>query len=106
MIIRMMHDANPDPLVRIRKLSSIAIDAQARLLLSSTTAPAVLAKVSQDVIDRAQGKATQVTESRVLTFDMSNMGKIDEGIKAVQERLERIEATRKRLSSPVQVTPS
>lgn len=99
MIIRMQQDSSPDVHARVKKMSSIALDVQTRLLLSQHTPPAILAKLSNDVIDRAEGKATQITETRNFNFDMKDAKKIDEAILATQEKLARIESQQKRLIS-------
>lgn len=101
MIVKMQQDSNPDHNSRLKKMAGIALDAQTRLLLSQTTPAAVLAKVSNDVVDRAHGKATQVTESRVFNFDLKDAKKVDDAIKASEEKLARIEALQKKLSLPV-----
>lgn len=101
LIIRLQHESNPDPQVRIRKMASIALDAQTRLLLSPSTPHSVLAKVSNDVADRAFGKAIQVTENRNLNFDLKDARKLDDSIRATEEKLKRIADMQKKLALPV-----
>lgn len=101
MVVRFQIDVCPDPRSRIKKLAELAVNVQTKLLVDPKTPVAVLAKVSQDVIDRAHGKATQVIESHNLNFDVKDAVQLEKALQASQDKLKRIEDMRKKLSIPV-----
>lgn len=100
MIVRFQHDIAPEPRQRIGKMASIALDVQTRLLLGSAP-DSVKAMVSENVLNRAMGKATQVIETRTLHFDLKDAAAIDNAMKASQEKLKRIEDLQKTLAISV-----
>lgn len=100
-IVRMQSDSSPTPQERVKKMTSIALDVQTRLLLNPSTPPAVRAKVAQDVSDRGMGKAVQSLEIKSLHFDLKDAVAVDRALKASHEKLQRIEDLKKRLSLPV-----
>ena len=101
MVVRFQADASNTPQERVRKMGSIALDVQTRLMLAPGTADAVRAKVAQDVADRAMGKAIQTVETRNLHFDLKDAAAVDKALKASEEKLARIEALKKSLALPV-----
>lgn len=101
LVVRFQSDSNPDLLSRVKKLANVALDVQTRLLLSPNTSDSVKARVANEVIDRAHGRATQVTETRNLNFDLKSADALDKALEAQQAKLTRIEETQKRLAVPV-----
>ena len=105
MIVRFQADGGKPVSQRIKSLAQIAVDVQTRLLLDPATAPTVRAKVAQEVIDRSEGKAIQVTENRNLSFDMKDAAAIDRQMVAQVQKLERIEQMQKKLAISVAASP-
>lgn len=101
MIVRFQHDSNPSLAGRLGKMAGIALDVQLKLLLSETSTDAVKAKVAQEVIDRAHGKAIQITENRNVSFDLKDAVALDQALLASQEKLRRIEEMQKKLAISV-----
>lgn len=102
MIVRFQAEVSSDPAGRIRKMTNMALDVQTRLLLDKKTPATVLAKLSNDLIDRNQGKAIQITENRNMNFEMKDADALDRALSAQNEKLRRIEELQKRLAVPVQ----
>jgi hypothetical protein len=100
MIVRFQHDIAPDPFVRVKKMASIALDVQTRLLLGPAS-DTVKAKVANEVLDRAHGKATQVIETHSMHFDLKDAMQVEKAIAASSEKLRRIEEMQKKLTVPV-----
>ena len=95
-IIRLQTAAFPDPQARVKRMANVALDRMMKLLMHSTS-DATVAKVAGDILDRSMGKATQVVENRNLNVNVTDMASADRALKAQQERLERLEATQKKL---------
>lgn len=97
-VIRLQTALFPDPAVRVKRIANLALDTQLKLLIRSTS-DTTLAKVSQDILDRAGGKATQITENRNLNINVSDGASLDRALKASMERLDRLEETRQKMLS-------
>lgn len=96
-ILRFQMAMFPDPMVRVKRMANLALDTQMKLMTRAGTSDSVLAKVTQDVLDRAMGKATQVVENRNLNVNVTDMQSADRALKAQQERLARLEAVQQKL---------
>lgn len=101
LIVRYQAANNPTIIGRVKKLAQVALDVQTRLLLSADTSDTVKARVAQEVIDRAEGKAIQVTENRNLNFDLKSAEVIDKQMAAQMMKLHNIEQMRKKLAVPI-----
>lgn len=101
MIVRFQADGGKSVVQRVKSLAQIAVDVQTQLLLDPKTAPTIKAKVAQEVIDRAEGKAIQVTENRNLNFDLKDAAAIDRQMVAQMQKLERIEQMQRKLAIDV-----
>jgi len=98
MMLRMQSALFPDPKVRIKRLANTALDTQVRLMLTSKDEK-IRAAVSQNLLDRAEGKATQVIENRNLNVNLNDAVALDRAIVGQQERLAKLEEMAKKLDS-------
>lgn len=96
MIIRLQTALYPDPMQRVKRLGNMALDAQLRILLRSTS-DATVAKVASDMLDRGSGKAVQVVESRNLNVSITDMAAADRAMKTANERLAYLEDQQNKL---------
>lgn len=94
-VIRFQHAAFPDPALRLKKLSNLAIDRLTKILLTGSDTNA--AKVGADFLDRSMGKATQVVENRNLNVQITDMAAADRAIMAAEQRLMRLQETQDKL---------
>lgn len=97
-VIRFQTAMFPDPTARIKRTAHLAIDASMRLLLRGSS-EATIAKVAADLLDRANGKAVQLTENRNLNINISDMAAADRALEAQNERLKRLEETAEKLKA-------
>lgn len=103
-IIKMQATICPEPLERLKKLTNLAIDVKVKLLMTAKS-ETVRDNVASDIIDRAMGKAIQITESRNINFDVKDIGALDKALEAQMARLNKLEATQKALRAiPVEAT--
>lgn len=101
LIVRFQAETSSSVSQRVKKLAHLAVDVQTRILLDEKTAPAVRAKIAQEVLDRAEGKAVQVVENRNLNFDLKDAQAIDRQMAAQMQKLQRIEDMQRKLAIPV-----
>lgn len=97
MIIRMQTALSPDPVSRVKKMANLAIDAMAQILMRGDTKQELKLRAAMDVMDRAMGKAVQVTESRSLVVNVDSLEAADRAIKAQSDRLARLEQMQQKL---------
>jgi transcriptional regulator with XRE-family HTH domain len=81
---------------RIEKAASVALDKQIRLLFSADEK--VVAAVSQNILDRHLGKATQRIESKSLVFNVSQRAEqLDSDIESIESQIRLMEVQKQKL---------
>lgn len=96
LVVRLQTALFPDPAVRVKKAAHSAIDAALKLLYTSKKEE-IVAKIAIDIMDRAMGKAVQVTENRHGAIDLKDVESADKALAAQEERLARLEAIQRKL---------
>lgn len=104
LIVRMQAEMTPDPQQRLKKLATLAVDVQTRMLLNKHTPATILAALTRDVLDRAYGKAVQVTENRNLNFDLKDANALDRALVAQAEKVKKIEDMQRKLAIATSAT--
>lgn len=104
MVIRLQTALYPDVRTRIAKITHLAVDTKFRLLMTSTS-EAIKDKVATDLLDRAMGKATQVTENRNYNFDAKDAEALQRQLDAGRERLDKLATMKRALQDALPAPP-
>ena len=97
-IIRLQGLMFPNVHDRVRRLSHIALDKQSEILLRSED-DKLIAQVSEKMLDRGLGKATQVIESRNFHFEAGDIKQVESAIDQQINRIAKLEEMSKKLET-------
>lgn len=81
---------------RVKRLASIALDTQVKMLLTSQSEKTLLT-LTNNLLDRSMGKAIQVTETRSINVNVDDVDALDRALIAQQERLKKLESMERAL---------
>lgn len=100
LIIRLQGSLYPDPAVRVKRVANMALDKIVKTMLTDGKQGFAAA---ESLLDRAMGKAIQVTENRNLNVNMNDPKAVDSAIAAQTERIARLEASQSKLRQATKV---
>jgi hypothetical protein len=104
LVIRLQGSLYPDVQQRIKRLGNAALDQIHKTML--TGAPKERFAAAESLLDRAIGKAIQVTESRNLNINVNDPKAVDAALTTQQSRIAKLEQARDKLKTAKLASPA
>lgn len=90
LVVRLQTALYPDVTNRVKRTAHMALDFKVKALLATDTPLLLKNTIATDLLDRSEGKATQITENRNINFDAKTADELDRQILASNDRLKKI----------------